>query len=81
MDISKFNFDIIGLSETCLSSDIKILHHVPSWDYFTNNRITPGGGVFLYMRDIFDENKQVNFSVMLQRLEIINISFSVGEIN
>ena len=81
MDINKLKYDILGLSETRLSSDIEMLHHVPSFDLFTSNRNTLGGGVLLYVRDTFNANKLVNFSVMLEHLETIFVSFSVGEIN
>ena len=47
----------------------------------TSNRDTLGGGVLLYVRDTFNANKLVNFSVMLEHLETIFVSFSVGEIN
>ena len=73
MEISKLNFDVLGPSE--------ILHHVPSFDLFTNNRSTLGDGVLLYMSDTFNANKVVNISVRLQQLEIIFLSFSVGKIN
>ena len=54
-------YDILGLSETRLSSDTEMLHHVPSFDLFTNNRSTLGGGVLLYVRDTFNANKLVKF--------------------
>ena len=81
MDINKLKYDILCLSETRLSSDIEILHRVPSIDLFINNRNTQGGGVLLYMRDSFNTNKLVNFSVKLEHLESIFVPFSVGEIN
>ena len=57
MDINQLKYDILGLSETRLSLDIEILHHVPFLDLFTNNRSTLGDGVSLYVRDTFNENK------------------------
>ena len=50
MDFSKLNFYILGLSETHHSSDIEVLHHVPSSDLFTSNHKTLGGGGLLYVR-------------------------------
>ena len=80
MDINKLKYDILGLSETCLSSDNEMLHHVHSFDLFTNNLSSLGGGVILYMRDTFNASKRVNFSVMFEYLETIFVSFSVDEI-
>ena len=40
IDINKLQSVILGLSETRPSSDIEMLHHVPSLDLFTNNRST-----------------------------------------
>ena len=37
MDINKLKCNILGLSETRLSSDIEMLLQVPSLDLFTNN--------------------------------------------
>ena len=56
MDINKLKYDILGLPETRLLSDIEMLYHVPSFDLFTNNRNTLGGGVLLYV-----VNKKNNF--------------------
>ena len=81
MDISKLNFDILGLSKTRLSSDIEMLHRVPSFDLFTNNYSTLGEDILLYVRVSFNANKLGNFSVMLEHLETKLISISVGEIN
>ena len=66
---------ILGLSETLLSSDVEMLHHVLSLDLFTNNRSTLGGGVLLYVRDTLNANKLVIFSVNLEHLETIFVSF------
>ena len=66
MDIYKLKYDIFGLSETGLFTDIKMLYHVPSFDFFTNNRSTLGGEVLLYVRVTFNANKLVKFSVMLE---------------
>ena len=74
-------YDTLGLPETLLSSDIEMLHHVHSFDLFTSNRSTQCGGVLLYVRDTFNANKLVNFSVILEHQETIFVSFSVGEIN
>ena len=68
IDINKLKYNILGLSETCLSSDIEMLHHVPLFVLFTSNRSIIGGGVLLYVRDTFDANKLVNFSVVLEHL-------------
>ena len=65
MDINKLKYDILSLSETRLSSDIEMLYHVPSFDLFTNNHNTQGRGVLLYVRNTFNANKLVNFSVKL----------------
>ena len=59
----------IGLSETRVSSVIEMLHHVPSFDLFTSNRNTPGGGVLLYVRHTLNVNKLVTFYLMLEHLE------------
>ena len=64
----RLKYDIIGLFETRLSSDIAMLHHVPSFDLFTNIPSTLGGGVLVYVRDTLNANKLVNFSVMLEHL-------------
>ena len=42
---------------------------------------TLGGGVLFYVRDTFNANKLVDFSVMLEHLETIFVYFSVGKIN
>ena len=55
MDINKLNFDI--------SSDIEMLHLVPSFEWFTNNRGTLSG-VYRHLRGTFDANKVVFFFVM-----------------
>ena len=81
MGINKLKFDILGLSETHFSSDIEILHHVPSLDQFTNNCSTLDGGVLLFVRDTINANELVNYSVMLEHLETISASFSTSEIN
>ena len=49
MEISKLNFETLGLFETRLSSETEMLHHVPSFDLFTNNCSTLGGDVLLYL--------------------------------
>ena len=49
MDINKLKFDILGLSETRFSSDIEMLHLVPSLEEFTNSCTTLDGGVLLYV--------------------------------
>ena len=81
MDNDKLKYDILGMSETHLSSDTEMLHHVPSFNLFTNNRSTFCGGVLLYVRDTFNANVLVNFSVMLEHLKTIFVFISVGEIN
>ena len=81
MDINKLRCDISGLSETSPSSDIEMLHHVPSWALFTISCSTQGGGVLLYVRDPLKANKLVNFSVIHEHLEAIFVHFSVSEIN
>ena len=81
MDIHKLKFDILGQSETRLSSDIEILHHVRSLELFASNRNTLGGGVLLYVRDMFNANELVNFSVVFGHLEFLFVSLSFGEIN
>ena len=52
-----------------------MLHHVPSFDWFANNRSILGEGVLLYVRDAFNVNKMVNFSVKLEHLETIFVLF------
>ena len=79
MDINKLKFNILRLYETRLSSDIEMLHHVTSFDLLTNNRSTLGGGTLLYVRDKCNANKTVHFSIMLECLETIFVSFSVGK--
>ena len=66
MDINKLKFDILGN---------EMLYLGPSSDLFTNNRSTLRGGVLLYVRDMFNANKLVNLSVMLEHLETISVSF------
>ena len=61
MDITKLKYDILGLSETRLSLDIEMLHHVPFFDLLINNRSTLGGGVLLYVRDTFNANNWLIF--------------------
>ena len=75
MDINNLKLDILGLSETRLSSDIEMLHHVPSLDSFRNNRGTLGGGVSLYTRHTFNANELVNFSVLLEHLKTQFVPF------
>ena len=81
MDINKSKYDIFSLSETRLSSDIEMLQHVPSLDLFTNHRSTLGSSVLLYVRDALTANKLVIFSVVLEQIEALFVSFSVGETN
>ena len=56
-----------------------MLHLVPSFDLFTNNRNTTGGGVLLYVKNKINANKLVNLSIMTQHLETMSVSFAVGE--
>ena len=58
-----------------------MLHHVPYLDLLTNSHSILGGGFLLYVRDTFNTNELVVFSVMLECLETIFVFFSVGEIN
>ena len=57
-----------------------MLHQVPSFDMFTNNSSTLAGVVLFNVRDTFNANNLVSFSLLRQHLETTFISFSVGEI-
>ena len=62
MDISKLSFDISGLVESSLSSDIEMLQHVHFFDLLRNNCSISVGGVLLYGRDTFNaKTKLRNF--------------------
>ena len=55
VDISKLNL------ETLLPPEIEMVNPVPSFNLFTNNRTTLGGGVLLYVKDTLNTNKLVIF--------------------
>lgn len=66
-------YDVLGLTETRLDSDISSLYNLPSHTMFSNNRNRYGGGVTVYLSNKYTGNMVDSFNYMEAFVECVGV--------
>ena len=74
-DFLPLSVDAFGLSETRLTTDIESLCFLNGFDTCSCNRYTQGGGVQLYVRKMFPNEKVCKLIIMHIRLDCVFVRY------
>ena len=74
-DFQHLPVDVFGLCETRLTADIEPLYYLNGFDSFSCSRNTQGGGVQLYVRQIYRSEKVGKLTFMYDCLECVFVRY------
>lgn len=78
LDNTGATFDVIGLTETRLDSDLIPLYQLPEYNMFNQCRNRYGGGVTLYVSNSYSSTMMNEFSFVEPYLECVSVQCDVN---
>ena len=79
--LNDYGFDVLGLSETWLTSDYdNSMFSIPGYNFIRKDRAARGGGVGIYVKK-YIKFKIIELDIVSNECEFISISFSIDNKN
>ena len=69
--------DVIGFSETRLDCDLSSLYQIPGYNLYTKNRNRHGGGVALFVSNIYQSSMSNDFSYLDSSIESVSANVKI----